>query len=282
MTKLYELRDQVADIMGIAPKDAHEGPMRRFLNRVLIDTQARLYRKYMFDGLKRWWEFDVVANVNLYDYPNAVNAWAAGKNIVVNQIIKDSNNNYQSAGNDGVTGALAPAWNAATGGTTVDNGVTWLNLGPTAPPVPDPLRFYDVRVLYNNAWLKMEEGIPSQAYTLASTMFPRRYAHRQGQFEVWPTPDNAYTVMVLAYPALNAFAADTDALTLDRDLVYLTSVATLKASPKFKHQDAMLYSQDAAAHLRKLVAQNFGNKRFIPGGDPGLPVRPMPVIVNPE
>ncbi|HVC17704.1 MAG TPA: hypothetical protein VNE18_10425 [Rhodanobacter sp.] len=280
--KLYELRDQLADVMGVGPKDAHEADMRRYFNRVLIDTQARLYRLYTFDGLKRWWELDVVANVNLYDYPSTVNAWAAATNIVVNQIVKDSNNNYQSAGNDGTTGAAPPAWNAVTGGKTVDNGVTWLNLGPTAPPAPDPLRFYDVRVIYNNAWLPMAEGIPSQAYTLASTMFPRRYAHRQGQFEVWPTPDAAYTVMIFAYQALNAFAADTDELTLDRDLVYLTAVASCKASPKFKHPDAAVYAQDAERHRRKLVAQNFGNKRFIPGADPGLPVRPMPVIVNPE
>ncbi|MGH3632696.1 MAG: hypothetical protein ACRDTS_01065 [Mycobacterium sp.] len=282
MTQLYALRDEIADVLGIAPKDAHQGQMRRLINRVLIDTQARLYRKYVFDGLKRWWELDVVADVNLYSYPNAVNAWAAAKNVVVNQIIKDSNNNYQSAGNDGTTGALAPAWNAVTGGTTADNGVTWLNLGATAPPAPDPLRFYDVRVIYNNAWLPMFEGIPSQAYTLASTMFPRRYAHRQGQFEVWPTPDNAYTVMIFAYSSLAAFAADTDALTLDRDLVYLSAVASLKANPKFKHPDAAVYANDAETHRRKLVAQNFGNKRFIPGTDVGLPVRPMPVIVNPE
>jgi hypothetical protein len=282
MTTLYELRDEIADVMGIAPKEAHEGSMRRFINRVLIDTQARLYRKYMFDGLKRWWELDVVANVNLYAYPNAVNAWAAAKNIVVNQLVKDSNNNYQSAGNDGTTGALAPAWNTNVGGTTGDNGVTWVNLGPTAPPAPDPLRFYAVRLIYNNAWLPLEEGIPSQAYTLASTMFPRRYAHRQNQFEVWPTPDASYTVMILAYSALNAFAADADALTLDRDLIYLNTVASLKASPKFRHPDAAVYANDAAAHLRKLVAQNFGNKRFIPGAAPDMPVRPMPVITNPE
>jgi hypothetical protein len=46
-----------------------------------------------------------------------------------NGAVIDSNNNLQVAQTGGSTGAAAPAWNAAFNGTTVDNAVTWLNVG---------------------------------------------------------------------------------------------------------------------------------------------------------
>lgn len=282
MTMLAELRDEIADIMDIAPKDVHEGPMRRLINRTLIDTQARLYRQYEFDALKRWFELDVIAGVNLYPYPNAVNNWTANANYVINQVIKDTNGNYQSAGQTGTAGAVAPVWNVAVGGETTDNGVTWVNLGSSAPPQPEPRRFFDVRLIYNVQWLPMVEGIPPASYTLTGTMFPRLYAHRQGQIEVWPSPDAAYVIMIYAYQQLNAFAADTDTLTLDRDLIYAATVATLKASPRFKHPDAGEYAALAQTHLRALIKENIGNKRFVPGRDTTHEVIPMPILKNPE
>lgn len=279
--QLYQLRDDLADIMDVAPKEAHEGAKRRLLNRFLIEAQRTLYWEYEFDALKRYWQLFTVAGVNLYAYPGTPGNWAANTNMVINQVIYDGTN-YQSAGRTGQTGGAAPAWNAQLGGATVDNGVTWVNLGPTTPPTPDPRRFDDIKIIYNNGWLRMREGIPSVAYTLTSTMLPRRYAHRQGLFEVWPSPDTVYTIEMHGYQALNAFTKDTDSLTIDRDLVFYSAVAAAKANPKFNHPDAKLYADTAAGMLRNLRAKNFGNKRFIPGGDPDLPIRPIPLIVNPE
>ena len=280
--QMLALRDDMADMLGLAPKQAHEGEWRHLLNRFLIESQRLLYRQYEFDALKQYWQLFTAAGVNLYPYPNAGVAWTANTNMVVNQLIKDSNNNYQIAGQTGSTGAVAPVWNVAVDGATVDNGVTWINLGPTAPPTPDPLRFYKVSLIYNNAWLPMYEGIRPEVYTLVATMYPRRYAHRQGMMEIWPSPDTQYTVMIEAYQALGAFALDTDTLTLDRDLVFLTAMAAAKAHPKFNHPDAALYAQMAMAQRRNLQAANHGNKRYVPGADPASPVRPMPIIVNPE
>lgn len=46
--------------------------------------------------------------------------------------IVDSNGNIQQLTTAGTTGGAAPAWNAATGGTTNDNTCVWTNLGPAA------------------------------------------------------------------------------------------------------------------------------------------------------
>ena len=280
--QLLQLRDDMADILGVPPKDAHEGALRRQLNRFLIESQKVLYWKYEFDALKQFWQLFTAQGVNLYPYPNAAMVWAANTNVVVNQVLKDTNNNYQVAGQTGTTGAGVPVWNVAINGATVDNGVTWINIGPTALPVPNPRRFEKVSLIYNNAWLPMYEGIKPEVYTLVATMYPRRYAHRQGMFEIWPTPDTQYTVMIKAYQALGAFVLDTDTLTLDRDLVFLTAVAAAKASPRFNHKDAPLYAQMATEQRRALISANHGNKRYVPGGDPAFPIRPMPIITNPE
>src|SRR5579859_5955532 len=255
----------MADLLGISSKDAHEGPQRRLLNRFLIEAQRTLYWKYEFDALKRFWQLFTAAGVNLYPYPGAPSAWAANTNTVVNQVVKDSNNNYQIAGQTGMTGAAPPVWNAVLNGATVDNGVTWINIGAVAPPSPEPRRFEKVSLIYNNSWLPMYEGINTEVYTLVATMYPRRYAHRQGMFEIWPTPDTQYTVMIRAYQALGVFAQDTDTLTLDRDVVFYTAIAAAKASPQINHKDAQVYGDQAAALLRNLIAANHGSKRYIPG-----------------
>lgn len=46
-----------------------------------------------------------------------------------NTEIVDTNNNEQFVVSSGKSGASAPAWNASTGGTTTDGGITWKNNG---------------------------------------------------------------------------------------------------------------------------------------------------------
>ena len=58
--------------------------------------------------------------------------WVANTATLAGQKIIDSNGNLQTAQNSGTTGGGShPTWNASFGGSTSDNGITWLNGGST-------------------------------------------------------------------------------------------------------------------------------------------------------
>jgi flagellar hook protein FlgE len=73
--------------------------------------------------------------------------WSSATPVTVGTTILDSNGNLEqvtSVSGTGTTGAAAPAWNAAVGGTTTDNTganqVVWTNLG-VVTPVGSPITF---------------------------------------------------------------------------------------------------------------------------------------------
>ncbi len=57
--------------------------------------------------------------------------WKASAAVVVDQEIRDTNNNVQRVVTAGTTGAAAPTWSTTFGGTTLDGTAQWMNLGPT-------------------------------------------------------------------------------------------------------------------------------------------------------
>lgn len=280
MKQLYQLRDDLADVLGVSTLEAHDSPMRPMLNKFLFDAQYNLYWQYRWSQLKGYFQFNTVAGMNLYPYTPGLVTWAAAENINVTDKLFDGTN-YQQAGGTGATGANAPAWNAQVGSLTVDGSITWLNLGPTPPPTMEPRLILGADVLYNNGWLEMCEGITPEHYTLTSDMFPKRYSRIGPYFEVWPTPDNVYKVKVLGYQALNPFVKDTDTTTMDDQLIYLTAAGNAKSSKKFKQPDAPVYAKMALDLRVQLQAGDHGNKRYIPGA-PRDVTRPVPVLLNPE
>jgi len=58
-------------------------------------------------------------------------AWQPNTAFLAGQLILDSNNNLQVAGQAGNTGAAAPIWPMALNQTAVDGGVTWTCAGPS-------------------------------------------------------------------------------------------------------------------------------------------------------
>lgn len=280
MKQLYQLRDDLADVLGVSTLEAHDSPMRQMLNKFLFDAQYNLYWQYRWAQLKSYFLFNVVANMNLYPFTPGLVTWGSQINVNVTDKVFDGTN-YQQAGLTASTGVGAPAWNAQVGGLTVDGGVTWLNLGPTAPPSMEPRLIESCDVLYNNGWLPMDEGISPELYTLTATQFPRRYSRVGQYFEVWPTPDNTYKVKVFGYQALNSFVKDADVCTLDDQLVYLTAAGNAKAHDKFKHKDAPVYAKMAMDLRIQLMGANHGNKRYIPGHRQEV-ARPIPKLLNPE
>lgn len=84
---------------------------------------------------------------NLGPYSGAI--WAASTAVKVSAVLIDSNGNLQQANTNGTTGATQPAWNAAIGGSTTDNTVTWFNRGPGTLSVQSGYTYaYGFRTIY--------------------------------------------------------------------------------------------------------------------------------------
>jgi hypothetical protein len=66
--------------------------------------------------------------------PNIFPAWTANQYFSTCFLITDPNGNIELVTTFGKTGSAIPAFNPATGGTTIDNTVTWTNQGSAAYP----------------------------------------------------------------------------------------------------------------------------------------------------
>lgn len=55
--------------------------------------------------------------------------WKASTAFTLNQVIIDSNGNFQRVTVPGSSGASQPSWNTTLGATTTDSGITWINDG---------------------------------------------------------------------------------------------------------------------------------------------------------
>jgi hypothetical protein len=115
----------------------------------------------------------------------------------------------------------------------------------------------------NSAWLPLRNGIPPEFYT--SSVYdgmPSHYEVRQC-IEVFPAPDEAYTLRVKGHFGLERFTEDTDTCTLDSDLVFMWALANAKNH--YGQPDAQDVAAQAQTYLRELVAETHGTKRYIPG-----------------
>ncbi len=279
MRTLMQLREDLADQSGIPTIEAHDAPMRYTLNSQLKRAQEFLYQQYKWEDMYRFWQILTTAQVSFYPIVAApTRAWAPTTNFVIKDVIFDGAN-YQMAQQTGLSGLVVPIWATQINVSTQDSGTAWICLGSTPPPSPGIREISGVWLIYNNAWLPVDEGIDPRAYTLVANMYPHRYARRQSNLiELWPVPDNVYDIQVGGYQMLAQFKNDADVTTLDDEVVLLYAIAKTKAA--LSKPDAGVAMQEALTYLRALRAKNHGNQRFIPGRRQP-PVRPMPIITNP-
>ncbi|GEM_PF-3723156 len=77
----------------------------------------------------------VIANLT----PVVTMLWQASHAYALGAQILDANGNVQQCTEAGTSGASAPYWNKAIGGTTPDGTVTWTNAGTNANSIPHGL-----------------------------------------------------------------------------------------------------------------------------------------------
>jgi hypothetical protein len=125
----------------------------------------------------------------------------------------------------------------------------------------------------NQAWYKLDEGIPPEYYTRANINFgwPTRYEIRSC-IEIFPAPQAAYTLWIKGDFGLGPLVTDSDRFTIDDMAVYLLALGNMKADRGAK--DAQLVLTQAANYSKGIVAGAHGTKRYVPRTEMGNPLTP--------
>lgn len=96
--------------------------------------------------------------------------------------------------------------------------------------------------------------------------YPERWENVGGQIEVWPTPDQAYS-MIVWYTAPRArFERDSDRPSVPDELLFMYALSMAKAH--YRHSDAQVYGTMFERRLRTFKAEQHENKRYFIQGDP--------------
>ena len=89
---------------------------------------------------------------------------------------------------------------------------------------PDRVQYVYCRYTTDQV-LELIEGFSAVEYDLRDdySTWPKKY-RRRAELEVWPTPDDAYTLIVGAQQRLGAFSVDTDRATVPDDMVLMQAI----------------------------------------------------------
>lgn len=146
----------------------------------------------------------------------------------------------------------------------------------------EPQRILQVTLARGSRRVPVDCGIDQLLYSNTSQMPPARFEPRQ-QIELWPTPDQAYTLYFEGCIALRPFRDPDDRATVHADIVLELAAAALKSA--WGQGDASAYGQQAGALLRKRNAKNHSTQRYIPGAavrTPTSPLSPNELVPWPE
>lgn len=114
----------------------------------------------------------------------------------------------------------------------------------------------------NEAWYRMDEGIPPEYYTRANINFgwPTRFELRSC-IEIFPAPQAAYTLWIKGDFGLAPLVADADRFTISDIAVYLLALGNAKAH--YGQKDAQLVLTQAGNYSKSLVGGTHGTKRYV-------------------
>ncbi len=114
----------------------------------------------------------------------------------------------------------------------------------------------------DNSWHPLICGIPGLFYT--STDFQRMPSHYEVRdcIEVFPTPDDYYTLRVKGHFGLLSFTEDEDQCTIDSHAVFLLALANAKAH--YRQPDAQNYFAQSNSYIGSLVAGAHLTRRYVP------------------
>lgn len=144
--------------------------------------------------------------------------------------------------------------------------------GVTKNDTPNPERIQQWTLQRGSARYPLKDGINQLLYNNISNQQPYRVEPRE-QIEIFPVPDNVYTIYIEGCIDLRPFRDKDDRATCDGNLIMLLASASLKGN--WNQLDAGAYAQQAISLLRSQNADNYGTRRYIPGVSTLTPTSPL-------
>lgn len=136
----------------------------------------------------------------------------------------------------------------------------------------DPTHLRDVAVYDGTRWIQMIEGISWDQRSYDTQFQPSHY-ERFTQMEIWPAPNQAYTIRRYYVARPSRFTQDNDRASIDDGLVFLHALTNAKLH--YKQSDGDAYANQLNAMLDKLKGKNRGGNTSVSRrGNVDTPVRP--------
>lgn len=125
------------------------------------------------------------------------------------------------------------------------------------PAMIESICVYDTETSFN----ELRQGITElmRCGDITPTV-PERYDILDGQIELWPTPDDAYRMVVIYRPGLTRFTQPADHACVPSRLVFLYALASAKAH--YQHPDAQTAGNIFQQALRIERQKQHENKRY--------------------
>ncbi len=125
------------------------------------------------------------------------------------------------------------------------------------PAMIESICVYDTETSFN----ELRQGITElmRCDDITPTV-PERYDILDGQIELWPTPDDAYRMVVIYRPGLTRFTQPADHACVPSRLVFLYALASAKAH--YQHPDAQTAGNIFQQALRIERQKQYENKRY--------------------
>lgn len=292
---LAKLRRNLLIKLGYAAQLAAPPPgMEDLLDVFLQDANEQLYQRYETLRQRRWWTIAITQGNRHYDIPYegaylenadiAINSaspdtlvtsgdWVAGGftvGMIINISGSDADDGYHEIATVNSSTIELTSSTTVTGEVTGTNTIrvtedSFVNL--------DPREVAYAGLLDGTKWDDMIAGFDPLLFNIDSQQRPVYYEIREF-VEVFPEPDQAYTMYIAGRSALKPFTADAHVTSVDPAMVYLQALAEAKAH--YGQRDASVYFQRLEGMLGDLNSKTFGNERFIPNPKPHLPSLPYP------
>lgn len=282
---LLQLRTDMMIRLGYAAQLAVPPPgMTLLLNHFLADAQEQMYLRYSPLRNVRWWPISVVQGERFYDIPSISSGEltdvAFNNNDPLVDTVVRSTGSWIDTGfapgmvltvdgsefNDGLSISVGAVTDliltlANAGVVTNETVGTATTLTTVNYKSLDERRIKEAWVLDDTVWSEMKDGIDSGRFNETGQSFPQEYEFREFM-EIWPIPDQTYTIWLKGHFGLMPFESDTDVTTIDSKLVFLMALATAKNH--YGQNDAGTIFRQLEVSLKKLNKEDFGNKRYIP------------------
>jgi hypothetical protein len=296
---LYDLRRRLLIKLGYSAQVDNPPPgMNDVLDAFLQDANEQLWHRYNMLRQKRWWSISITQGNRHYDIPYD-GAYLATQDISFAATTPDT---ISTLAGDFVAGGFTAGDTIKVSGSTSNDGVYEIatggvatgtlslttNLSLTTEAAGDRVvieeedfRYMDPRtityagLLDDTIWNDLYSGIDPLLFNITQQSRPTHYQIRE-YVEVFPEPDQAYTMYLFGPTGLMPFTADSHIASVDWMPLYLQALAESKAH--YGQADASVYFQRLEGMLGDLNAESFSTTRFIPHSERTTPSWPYPSV----